>query len=437
MRTYVVIVVLPLLFAACGTPLQEAQEPQAVVPDIPRVNFGMEVPDPGDLPGVPMRSSAQVNVDTLPGKVDLSPWFPPPGNQHEQFSCAAWAWAYGVQSYCSNRRNNRFGRRSGTPNPDQTYSPSYIFNLFKQVGDTTPCNTGIDIDRFIDFCGYAGICSMSEVPYDTSLTGCQVRIPPTAMSMGMSLAAQGQVPGPTWLSQHDLTQWKAHLAAGEPLMVLFIVDRVSFCNAGFEAARQQRPFTWDLTTFNGVNSGGHAMVCAGYDDSDSTLLVMNSFGQAWGTMGYVKIPYVNVRKKSYGAYAFPIDPPGKMRRIVAVPVVDSVRTGLDTTYIPMNQGEYVIVNGVKLVFTELSANGIFATVAVSHTDSRNAPSLLRMQKGSDWTFFDNGKSITFSWTPSTVPGSAALFEAISASAMDDPAIRAYQQQLREAGHFGH
>ncbi|MBK8614751.1 MAG: hypothetical protein IPN85_15125 [Flavobacteriales bacterium] len=89
------------------------------------------------------------------------------------------------------------------------------------------------------------------------------------------------------------------------------MDSVSFSAAGFEAAREERPFTWDLATFDGVNSGGHAMACAGYDDSDSTLWVMNSFGQNWGTLGYVKIPYANVRKKSYGAYAFPIHGAGK------------------------------------------------------------------------------------------------------------------------------
>jgi hypothetical protein len=401
---------------------------------VPRVNFGLALPAPDALPAAPIMRHDSARYDTLPSKVDLSPWFPPPGNQHEQFSCAAWASAYGIQSYGSNRRNHRWGRRTGVPDPDVAFSPAYLFNLFKQTADTTPCNMGIDLVRFLGFSRFAGLCTMSEAPYDTSRTGCNARIPPEVMSMGMSLAVRGQVPEPTFLSQHDLNQWKAHLAAGEGLMVLFIVDSVSFCAAGFAAAREERPFTWDLSTFDGKVSGGHAMACAGYDDSDSTLLVMNSFGQQWGTLGYVKIPYSNVRRMSYGAYAFPVEGPGKRPVFAAKPVADSVRTGLDTTVIAMQPGRYVIVNGVKLILNSLSTNGVFANVAVSNSGSSDAPYVLRMKAGTDWTFFNYGRSITYSWQQAPA-GGGVLFRAISISAADDPDIRAYQQQLREAGHF--
>ncbi|MBK9289471.1 MAG: hypothetical protein IPN38_17795 [Flavobacteriales bacterium] len=177
------------------------------------------------------------------------------------------------------------------------------------------------------------------------------------------------------------------------------------------------------------------MACAGYDDSDSTLLVMNSFGQNWGTQGCVKIPYVNIRKKSFGAYAFPSNGPGKVPHFNATPVADSIRSGLDTTDITMRKGQYVIVNGIKLVFTDLTPNGVFALVAVSNTGSRNAPYVLRMQAGSDWTFFNNGMSITYSWSRPGGAGTDVVFRAITVPATDDPTIRAYQQQLREAVHL--
>ncbi|MBK9289273.1 MAG: C1 family peptidase [Flavobacteriales bacterium] len=425
---------LLVLLTACNGGEAPHQDPARQDPE---VNYGLELPGSHELPVVPIVRHDTTALDTLPRRVDLSAWFPPPGNQHQQYSCAAWAWAYGVQTYCSNRRNNRFGRRTGVPDPDVAYSPAYLFSLFKQVGDSLPCNKGVNLNNFVGFCGFAGLCTMSEVPYDTSLTGCNVEVPSSAMSLGMSLSLGGQVPAPTYLPQSNLNQWKAHLAAGEALMVLFVVDSVSFCAAGFEAARKDRPFTWDLATFDGKNSGGHAMACAGYDDSDSTLLVMNSFGQNWGTQGYVKIPYVNIRKKSFGAYAFPINGPGKVPHFNATPVADSIRSGLDTTDITMRAGQYVIVNGIKLVFTDLTPNGVFALVAVSNTGSRNAPYVLRMQAGSDWTFFDNGKSITFSWSRPGGAGTDVVFRAISIPATDDPTIRAYQQQLREAGHMHH
>lgn len=432
LRSRAALFLLPALLMACST---TAQEEEPAVED-PQVNYGLALPERHDLPGAPIVKRDAMVPDTLPEKVDLSPWFPPPGNQHQQYSCLAWASAYGIQTYCSNRRNNRFGRRTGVPDPDMAYSPAYLFNLFKQTADSMPCNVGINSDKFIGFSAYAGLCTMSESPYDTSRTGCDVHIPPNLMSMGMSLAVRGQVPKPTYLSQRDLDQWKAHLAAGEALMVLFIVDSVSFSAAGFEAAREERPFTWDLSTFNGVNSGGHAMACAGYDDSDSTLLVMNSFGQGWGTLGYVKIPYVNVRKKSFGAYAFPIEGTGKLPSFNAKAVADSMRTGLDTTYITMQPNEYVIVNGVKLIFTGMTPNGIFANVAVSNTGTRDAPYIVRMHADEAWTFFNYGKSITYTWSGPVGAGNAVVFRAVSVSAMDDPDVRAFQQQMREAGHFG-
>ncbi|MBK9289472.1 MAG: hypothetical protein IPN38_17800 [Flavobacteriales bacterium] len=61
------------------------------------------------------------------------------------------------------------------------------------------------------------------------------------MSLGASLAVRDLVPKPTYLSQNDLDRWKAHLAAGEALMVLLDVDSVSFSAAGFEAAREEPP----------------------------------------------------------------------------------------------------------------------------------------------------------------------------------------------------
>lgn len=432
-RQHVALVLLPILLITCTTSAQE-EEP---ADQDPQVNYGLLPPSQHDLPGAPSVKRDAMAPDTLPGKVDLSPWFPPPGNQHQQYSCAAWASAYGIQTYCSNRRNNRYGRRTGVPDPDVAYSAAYLFNLFKQTADSLPCNVGIDLDNFMGFSAYAGLCTMSESPYDTSLTGCDVHVPPNVMSLGMSLAVRGQVPKPTYLSQHDFDQWKAHLAAGEALMVLFIVDSVSFCAAGFEAAREERPFTWDLATFNGVNSGGHAMACAGYDDSDSTLWVMNSFGQDWGTMGYVKIPYVNVRKKSYGAYAFPINGTGTLPSFNARGVADSVRTGLDTIDIAMQANEFVIVNGVKLIFTGLTPNGVFANVAVSNMGSREAPYIIRMKEDEGWTFFNYGKSIKYSWSGPVGTGKEVVFQAVSRSATDDPDVRAFQQQMRQAGHFQH
>lgn len=37
--------------------------------------------------------------------------------------------------------------------------------------------------------------------------------------------------------------------------------------------------------------GGHAVVIAGYDDSEQMAIVRNSWGTGWGLAGYFKMPY--------------------------------------------------------------------------------------------------------------------------------------------------
>ena len=80
-------------------------------------------------------------------------------------------------------------------------------------------------------------------------------------------------------------------------------------------------------------------------------------------------------------------------------------------------------------------NGVFANVAVSNMGTNDAPYILRMKEGEDWTFFNYGKSITYSWGGPVGTGEEVTFRAVSVSATDDPAVRAFQQQMREAGHF--
>jgi C1A family cysteine protease len=37
--------------------------------------------------------------------------------------------------------------------------------------------------------------------------------------------------------------------------------------------------------------GGHAVMCAGYDDASGHYLILNSWGPGWGDKGYCYLPY--------------------------------------------------------------------------------------------------------------------------------------------------
>lgn len=56
---------------------------------------GMELPDTTGLPSVTVEQwNGLPKGANLPHKVDLSPWFPPAGDQGRQRSCVPWALCY-------------------------------------------------------------------------------------------------------------------------------------------------------------------------------------------------------------------------------------------------------------------------------------------------------------------------------------------------------
>jgi Papain family cysteine protease len=401
----------------------------------PAVGYGALIPQSDHLPSTPLEVFQEVG-DPLPiqQSIDLSSWFPPPGNQHRQFSCVAWAWAYGVQSYFDNRRNGRTYAPTELVNPDHTYSPAFVFNEYKQVGDTTSCAYPVDEDRFLDLCQKMGTCSLSDMPYDSSITACETPVPSNALSIALGKALQNQLAGYVVLEHNNVLQWKEHLSLGQAILALFVVDSVSFMVDGFKAARAHEPFVWNLKDFKGTASGGHAMACTGYSDVDSTFTCMNSWGTDWGTHGYVKVPYSVFRKKCFGGYAFSMEqannipiPPGKA-------VADSVRTGA-RVQVAMDPTDHVYINGLRVEVMDVSPDHPYARVAVGDVDSVDPPSVIRFIFDQPYTFYEGGLSIRLSCT--RMPWYCRLFGkemkvlALSKPTGDDPYLQTYRAHLEK------
>ena len=277
----------------------------------------------------------------LPRHLDLSPYFPVAGDQHKQASCTAWSLGYGLASFRNNWESNRRPDKSLPPDPEEVYSPGFLFNMVKQYvqPDTSrnTCLSGVNIGSTIDVACKWGNCRWQEYPYNSSNTGCEDPLDTTAIV----IAKPHTLPQPVQIwrtnkgrgrSQNpfDAVQWKYHMARKEPLVVCFWVD-CSFVLGGDSAAREGRPFIWDNIAVNDTDvcNMGHAMVCTGYDDRDSTFTFLNSFGTNWGDSGYVKITYRTLDTLAVtAAYVFSkqwwgIIPvvPGKAAQ--AAPVLDS------------------------------------------------------------------------------------------------------------------
>ncbi|MEL8056572.1 MAG: hypothetical protein AAGK66_10485, partial [Pseudomonadota bacterium] len=67
---------------------------------------------------------------TLPQFVDLSSFFPVPGNQGAQGSCVGWAVGYALKTY-----QEAFETQTVRPTSYNHFSPAFVFNSIKQGDD--------------------------------------------------------------------------------------------------------------------------------------------------------------------------------------------------------------------------------------------------------------------------------------------------------------
>jgi C1A family cysteine protease len=83
----------------------------------------------------------------------------------------------------------------------------------------------------------------------------------------------------------NLMQMKGCLAAGYPIVFGFTVYE------SFESPQVAKTGIAPLPSASEAVVGGHAVAAVGYDDSQRTFLVRNSWGEGWGMKGYFTMPY--------------------------------------------------------------------------------------------------------------------------------------------------
>src|SRR5690606_36055162 len=93
----------------------------------------------------------------LPVSVDLSKYFPRPGNQGNQASCVGWALGYALKSYQEKREFRDQGLESS-----HVFSPSFIYN---QLNTSWNCQGGINIAEALALLDMQGILPLFEFPY--------------------------------------------------------------------------------------------------------------------------------------------------------------------------------------------------------------------------------------------------------------------------------
>ena len=224
----------------------------------------------GSLPIPPEEYALLASADragssvALPPQMDLSPYFPLPGNQGEQSSCVGWATAYALKSY---QERLEMGW-AFTQN--HIFSPAFIYNQLNGGQDR-----GSRIDLALELIVAQGAATLASMPYDVDDFRSQPSASARQEAAGFRAAASTRIN-----SSRDV---KAYLAARTP-----VVAHLEICE-NFD----------DLQGPNAVYNSfvgtceGHAVTFTGYDDSlfGGAFRVLNSWGQDWGDEGYFWLPY--------------------------------------------------------------------------------------------------------------------------------------------------
>lgn len=212
----------------------------------------------------------------LPSSVDLSPYFPPIGDQGSYGTCVAWATGYNHKSFLEAWDDNH----RTTFNSNQIFSPKYLFWSIPSSQKGADCN-GTGFEPAYDIMISNGVANMASSPY-TNLGDCSG----SPSNSEHDNAANYKIESYRQVNV-DVETLKQYLAQNRAL---------SFgakLGENFMAWNSDDVIYDDTDTYQGQHAY-HAMTLCGYDDNkgnNGAFRVVNSWGTGWGDGGYIWVDY--------------------------------------------------------------------------------------------------------------------------------------------------
>jgi len=274
---------LPLLallllisFSACET---EDPQPEPDPDPNPTTDFALGWnQDEENLNEIPSDINLGIGNGGLPSSIDLREVFPPIGNQGNYGTCVAWAVGYNLKSALEAMDK---GYTSADLNsPSRQFSPKDLFWSIPDNMKGQDCN-GTNFEPAMDVMLNRGIATMQSVPYD-----------------GLGDCRQGSTGGEGEASGYQISNYrkidvsvngiKSYLADNRPVAI--------GCKLGDNFMQwNSDDVISSHSSFNNVGQHAyHAMVTIGYDDNKGprgAFLVLNSWGENWGDIGYIWVDY--------------------------------------------------------------------------------------------------------------------------------------------------
>lgn len=259
---------------------------------------------------------------TFLSAVDLSPYFPPVGDQKYQGSCTAWAVSYAARSYYLAAIS---GHKPVTPG--DISSPAYVFNSStRRPADKGVNCGGAALRDALNVVVSQGSTSLARMPY--SADSC---IPAPGVE-DKQLAVQWKVPGWDVIapeSIHKPDAYREMLERGVPVMIGAFINASEWQNYHRTAIYTLSPNSLGTPATPGYT--GHAMVIVGYDDNKvaangekGAFKVMNSWGEGFADRGFIWASYDSLLALVQEAYVYKgVVPPMVPREGIMQPITAS------------------------------------------------------------------------------------------------------------------
>jgi C1A family cysteine protease len=234
---------------------------------VQRFGWIPDLPDHRDL----LYAAPVAALQKLPPSVDLRPQCPPVYDQGQLGSCTGNAIAGAIQ----------FNQMKENLKP--VFAPSRLFIYYNEraMEGTVATDSGAQIRDGIKSVATIGAPPETMWPYDITKFANK---PPAS---DYTAAGKHKVVLYQRLVQ-TASQMKGCLASGYPFVFGFTVYE------SFEGPDVAQSGVVPMPSPKEQVVGGHAVMAVGYDDSQTRLIVRNSWGDGWGMKGYFTIPYAYI-----------------------------------------------------------------------------------------------------------------------------------------------
>lgn len=222
-------------------------------------------------------------VENVPASIDLTPKFPPIGDQGSYGTCVAWAIGYNLKT-ALNGIDNQWSASQLSQAQNQT-SPKDLYWSIPAASKGANCN-GTQFESAMDALISRGGASLATAPY-ANLGDCS-QTPPTEWTQDAGdnkLVNYRKIADQSNTASMTVKNFKSYLAEGRPIAI--------GARLGDRFMRWASDAIIDNDTYQnpGMQHAYHAMVLAGYDDSKSAFKVVNSWGKNWGNNGTIWVDF--------------------------------------------------------------------------------------------------------------------------------------------------